>query len=121
MKPTVINFAAKLASFDDLWNPKIVGELNGQHVKVTKIHGEFVWHSHEHEDELFMVVKGQLVIELRDGAVTINPGEFIVIPKGVEHRPIAAEETHVVLIEPAGILHTGGVDDPRRVAEYERI
>jgi mannose-6-phosphate isomerase-like protein (cupin superfamily) len=121
MKPTVVNIAAKLGSFQDQWSPKIIGELNGQQVKVAKVQGEFVWHSHEHEDELFLILKGQLVIELRDGAVTINPGEFVVIPRGVEHRPIAAEEVHLMLIEPAGIDHTGGVDDPRRVAEYERI
>jgi mannose-6-phosphate isomerase-like protein (cupin superfamily) len=121
MKPTVVSFAQKLASFDDLWNPRIVGEVNGQHIKVTKLQGEFVWHAHDNEDELFLVVKGKLVIELRDGSVTLGPGEFVVIPKGVEHRPIAAEETHVVLFEPAGILHTGGVADPRMVTEYERI
>jgi mannose-6-phosphate isomerase-like protein (cupin superfamily) len=117
----VVNIEKKLASFDDQWNPRIIGEVNGQHVKVTKLQGDFVWHAHAHEDELFLVIKGQLVIELRDGVVTLNPGEFVVIPKGVEHRPSAAEETHILLFEPAGILHTGGVADPREVKEYQRI
>lgn len=118
---TVVNLQQKLASFDDQWSPKIVGEVNGQHVKLAKVQGEFVWHAHAHEDELFLVIKGRLVIELRDGAVAIGPGEFVVIPKGVEHRPVAAEEVHVMLFEPAGILHTGGVPDARAVTEYERI
>jgi mannose-6-phosphate isomerase-like protein (cupin superfamily) len=95
--------------------------MNGSHVKVAKVQGEFVWHSHAGEDELFLVVRGRLRIELRDGAVTLGPGELVVIPKGVEHRPVAEEEVHVVLVEPAGILHTGGVPDPRAVSDYERI
>ena len=124
MSPTVVsvvNLAEKLGSFSDHWSPKIVGEVNGQHVKVTKFQGEFVWHSHANEDELFLVVKGQLIMQLRDKTLTIDPGEFVVIPKGVEHCPRSDEEVHLVLIEPAGILHAGGVDDPRAVAEYERI
>jgi mannose-6-phosphate isomerase-like protein (cupin superfamily) len=121
MTPTVVNLAKKLASFDEHWSPKIVGEVNAQHVKVAKINGEFVWHSHANEDELFWVVKGRLTIDFRDGSVTINPGEFVVVPKGVEHRPHTDEEVHLVLIEPAGILHSGGVPDPRAVTEYERI
>jgi mannose-6-phosphate isomerase-like protein (cupin superfamily) len=121
MTPTVVNLAKKLESFDEQWTPKIVGEVNAQHVKVAKINGEFVWHSHANEDELFWVVKGRLTIDFRDGSVTINPGEFVVVPKGVEHRPRTDEEVHLVLIEPAGILHSGGVPDPRAVNEYERI
>ena len=121
MTQSVVNLAEKLGSFSDHWSPKIVGEVNGQHVKVTKFQGEFVWHSHANEDELFLVVKGRLVMQLRDKTLTVNPGEFIVIPKGVEHCPRADKEVHLVLIEPAGILHAGGVDDPRAVAEYERI
>lgn len=121
MIPTVVNLGAKLGSFSDQWSPKIVGEVNGQHVKVAKLQGEFVWHSHANEDELFLVVKGRLTMHLRDKTVTLDPGEFIVIPKGVEHCPVADEEVHLMLIEPAGILHSGGVDDPRAVAEYERI
>lgn len=117
----VVNLSDKLARFDALWSPKIVAELNGTDVKVAKVHGEFVWHSHAEADELFLVVRGRLRIELRDGAVTLGPGELVVIPKGVEHRPVAEEEVHLILIEPAGTLHTGGVPDPRAVAEYERI
>jgi mannose-6-phosphate isomerase-like protein (cupin superfamily) len=117
----VVNLAAKLGSFTEHWSPKIVGEVNGQHVKVTKMQGEFVWHSHANEDELFLVVKGRLVMQLRDKTLTINPGEFVVIPRGVEHCPTSDEEVHIVLIEPAGILHSGGVEDPRAVADYERI
>ena len=121
MTSTVVNLTAKLGSFSDQWSPKIVGEVNGQHVKVAKLQGEFVWHSHADEDELFWVLKGRLIMQLRDKTLTIDPGEFVVIPKGVEHCPRADEEVHLVLIEPAGILHAGGVDDPRAVAEYERI
>jgi mannose-6-phosphate isomerase-like protein (cupin superfamily) len=117
----VVNLSEKLGRFDDLWSPKIVAELNGTHVKVAKVHGEFVWHAHTAEDELFLVVRGQLRIELRDGVVTLRPGELVVIPKGVEHRPVAEEEVHLVLIEPAGTVHTGGVADPRAVTEYDRI
>jgi mannose-6-phosphate isomerase-like protein (cupin superfamily) len=117
----VVSLARKLAQFDDQWSPKIIAEMNGSQVKVAKVQGEFVWHSHADEDELFLIVRGRLRIELRDGAVTLGPGELVVIPKGVEHRPVAEEEVHVVLIEPAGILHTGGVADPRAVSEYERI
>jgi mannose-6-phosphate isomerase-like protein (cupin superfamily) len=121
MSPTVVNIATKLASFTEHWSPKIVGDVNGQHVKVTKMQGEFVWHSHASEDELFLVVKGRLIMQLRDKTLTINPGEFVVIPRGVEHCPTSDEEVHIVLIEPAGILHAGGVEDPRAVAEYDRI
>jgi mannose-6-phosphate isomerase-like protein (cupin superfamily) len=117
----VVSLAGKLARFDEQWSPKIVAEMNGSHVKVAKVHGTFVWHSHADEDELFLVVRGRLRIELRDGAVTLGPGELVVIPKGVEHRPVAEEEVHLVLVEPAGILHSGGVADPRAVTDYERI
>jgi mannose-6-phosphate isomerase-like protein (cupin superfamily) len=116
-----INLAQKLASFSDQWSPKIVGTVNDTEVKVAKVKGEFVWHQHENEDELFWVLKGRLVIELRDGAVELDPGDFVVIPRGVEHRPVAKEEVELVLIERAGIDHTGGVPDPRRVAQYEKI
>ena len=107
-----VNVAAKLASFTDQWSPKIVGTVNDTDVKVAKVQGEFVWHAHENEDELFYVVKGQLVL---------NPGEFVVIPRGVEHRPIAKQEVELLLIEKGTIDHTGGVDDPRRVAIFEKI
>ncbi|MCO5192453.1 MAG: cupin domain-containing protein [Anaerolineae bacterium] len=104
-----VNLAGKLTQFDDYWSPRIVGELNGQHVKLAKLKGEFVWHHHDAEDELFYVVKGTLVIEFRDKSVTINAGEFIIVPRGVEHRPIAAEEVHVMLFEPVTTLNTGNV------------
>ena len=118
---TKVNLAQKLASFHDRWSPKIVGTVNDTDVKVVKVKGEFVWHQHEKEDELFYVLKGRLVIELRDGKVELNPGDFVVIPKGVEHKPVAEEEVELVLIEKGTIDHTGGVDDPRRVSTYEKI
>lgn len=104
-----VNLAEKLSSFPDHWQPRIVGELNGQHVKVVKLQGEFVWHHHEHEDELFLVVKGAMTIELRDRAIHLGEGEFFIVPRGVEHRPVAAEEAHVLLFEPASTLNTGNV------------
>ncbi|MFT4660780.1 MAG: mannose-6-phosphate isomerase-like protein (cupin superfamily) [Patiriisocius sp.] len=116
-----INLNKKLKLFNDHWSPKIIGELNGQHVKLAKLKGEFVWHSHEHEDEMFFVVKGQLKIEFRDKTVTLNEGEMIVVPKGVEHNPIAEEEVHVLLFEPANIKHTGDVDHALTVKNYESI
>jgi mannose-6-phosphate isomerase-like protein (cupin superfamily) len=118
---TKINLREKLARFSDQWSPKILADLNDSHVKVAKVEGEFVWHSHADEDELFLILHGRLVIELRDGAVTLDPGEFVVIPKGVEHRPVAAEEVHLLLIEPKGIQHTGGVVDARTVTDWERL
>src|SRR5215475_4736150 len=97
----VVNLARKFSLFSDYWSPKIVGELNGQQVKVAKLKGEFVWHQHAHEDELFLVAKGRLRIQLRDREVIINEGEFFIVPKGVEHLPIAEAEVHVLLLEPA--------------------
>ena len=102
-----VNLAEKLALVDDHWNPRVVAELNGQHVRVVKVRGEFVWHSHAAEDELFLVVRGRLRIELRDRAVELGPGELLVVPRGVEHRPVADEEVELVLFEPAGTLNTG--------------
>ena len=116
-----VNLQEKLGRFHDHWNPKVVADLNDSQVKLVKVQGEFVWHAHEAEDELFYVLKGTLVIELRDGAVTLEPGEFVVIPRGVEHRPVAREEVHLMLVEPSGIQHTGGVMDPRTVTEWERL
>jgi mannose-6-phosphate isomerase-like protein (cupin superfamily) len=104
-----INLEQKLSLFTEQWTPKIIGELNGQHVKLAKLLGEFVWHQHEHEDELFMVIKGILIIELRDKTITLNPGELYIVPRGVEHKPIAKEEVHVMLFEPATTKHTGNV------------
>ena len=121
MPPNVVNLAAKFALFDDLWSPKIVGELNDSFVKIAKVHGEFVWHHHEDEDELFLVVKGHLKIRLRDGHVDLRPGEFVIIPKGVEHMPVADEEVQVVLLEPKSTLNTGNVRSGRTVEELQRL
>ena len=105
-----INLKEKLDLFQEQWTPKIIGELNGQHVKLAKLEGEFVWHDHKNEDELFYVIKGQLILELRDQTIRLNEGEMYIVPKGVEHKPIAKEEVHVLLFEPAVIKHTGEVE-----------
>ncbi|MFN2317889.1 MAG: cupin domain-containing protein [Gemmatimonadales bacterium] len=115
-----INLAEKLAGFCEHWSPRIVGELNGQQVKLAKLHGEFVWHQHDHEDELFLVIKGTLLMRLRDGDVTIREGEFLIVPRGVEHLPVAEEEVHVLLFEPASTLNTGNVRNARTIDELER-
>ncbi|HKH84188.1 MAG TPA: cupin domain-containing protein [Gemmatimonadales bacterium] len=116
-----INLVDKFSCFTDQWSPKIVADLNDSHVKLAKVQGEFVWHAHAEEDELFMVLKGELTIELRDGRIVLGPGELVVIPCGVEHRPAAVEEVHLLLIEPKGIRHTGDVITGRTVHEYARI
>lgn len=116
-----VNLAESLSRIHGEWSPKIVGELNGQHVKLVKLRGEFVWHHHEHEDELFLILKGRLRIQLRSSELSLEPGEFVVIPRGVEHRPIADEEVHVLLFEPAGTLNTGNVRDDRTVADPEHL
>ena len=116
-----VNLHDKLAQFHEHWSPRIVGELNGQHVKLAKLKGEFVWHSHADEDEFFLVLEGRLTIELRDGSVDLEPGEFYIVPRGVEHRPVAAEETHVLLFEPATTRNTGDVVNERTVHDPERI
>ncbi len=105
-----VNTKDKLSRFSDYWNPRIVGELNGQHVKLVKAKGEFVWHKHDNEDEMFYVLEGSLKIEFRDYAYILKPNEFIIIPKGVEHRPVAEEEVSVMLFEPAGTLNTGNIE-----------
>ncbi len=112
-----VNLAEKLSLFADHWSPKVVGELNGQHVKLVKMKGDFVWHRHEAEDELFLVLKGQLVIELRDRTVELAEGEFFIVPRGAEHKPRADKECHVLLLEPASTLNTGNVRDEHTVAE----
>lgn len=109
----VVNLAEKLSRVDDHWHPRIVGALNGQHVKVARLLGAFEWHHHDDEDELFLVVRGTLRMELRDGDVTIGEGEFLIVPRGVEHRPVADAEVHVVLFEPAGTRNTGNVTSER--------
>jgi GrpB-like predicted nucleotidyltransferase (UPF0157 family)/mannose-6-phosphate isomerase-like protein (cupin superfamily) len=116
-----VNIREKLALFHDHWSPKIVGELNGQHVKLVKLQGEFVWHKHDHEDELFLVIKGRFRMEYRDSYVWLEEGEFLIVPRGVEHRPVAEEEVHVLLFEPAGTLNTGDVENQRTVQELERL
>lgn len=116
-----VNIRDKLARFADHWSPRIIGELNGQHVKVAKLLGEFVWHKHDHEDELFLVVQGRFRMEFRDRHVWLEEGEFLVVPRGVEHRPVAEEEAHVLLFEPAGTLNTGDVRDARTVDTPDRI
>lgn len=117
-----VNLAESFARFDDYWSPKIVAELNGQHVKLAKLRGEFIWHSHEREDELFLVVKGSLTIKLRDEEdVVLHEGEFFVVPRGVEHLPVAEEEAHVLLFEPASTLNTGNIENDRTVREMERL
>jgi mannose-6-phosphate isomerase-like protein (cupin superfamily) len=104
-----INLKEKLSLFKEQWTPKIIGELNGQQVKLAKIQGEFVWHDHKNEDELFYVIKGQLLIELKDKTITLNEGDLYIVPRGVAHKPIAHEEVHVMLFEPAMIKHIGDV------------
>ena len=105
--PTVVNLAEKLALFSDHWNPRIVGRYNGNEVRVSKLKGEFIWHSHAETDELFLVLKGQLNIEFRDGVRTLGPGEFLVVPKGVEHRPVAPEEVELLIMDREGEPNTG--------------
>jgi mannose-6-phosphate isomerase-like protein (cupin superfamily) len=109
---SVIDLAEKLAAFSEHWSPKVVARLNDYEVKVVKIHGEFVWHTHDDTDELFLVVAGELTIQLRDGDVTLGPGQLFVVPRGVEHRPIAEGEVHAVLIEPVGVVNTGDAGGP---------
>jgi mannose-6-phosphate isomerase-like protein (cupin superfamily) len=116
-----VNLAEKFARFHDYWSPKIVGELNDSHVKLVKLQGEFVWHHHENEDEMFLVVKGRLLIKFRDRDLWLDEGELIIIPKGVEHMPVAPEEVHVMLIEPKGTVNTGNVQGDKTVANLERI
>ena len=116
-----VNVTEKLSLFEDYWNPKIVGELNGQHVKLAKLKGEFVWHKHDQEDEMFYVLEGHLKIEFRDKTVELTKNEFIVIPKGIEHKPVANEEVSVMLFEPASTLNTGDTESDFTKEKLERI
>lgn len=117
-----VSLSEKFAAFSERWSPKVVGELNGQLVKLVKLQGEFVWHHHADEDELFLVHRGRLRIELRDRApLELGPGEFAIVPRGVEHRPVADEEVEVVLFEPASTLNTGNVRDARTVETLDRL
>lgn len=116
-----VNLAEKFASFSDHWKPKIAGELNDSYVKLVKVQGEFVWHHHDNEDELFLVTKGTLRMRFRDHEVRVGPGEFIIVPRGVDHLPTADEEVHMVLLEPKTTLNTGNVRNARTVENLERI
>jgi mannose-6-phosphate isomerase-like protein (cupin superfamily) len=116
-----VNVAEKFASIPEAWKPRIAGELNGQMVKLGKFKGEFVWHHHENEDELFFVVKGRFRMELRDRNIWLEEGEFLVVPRGVEHRPVAEQEAWVLLFEPASTLNTGNVQNERTLRELERV
>jgi mannose-6-phosphate isomerase-like protein (cupin superfamily) len=115
---TKVSIADKLSQFSDYFNPRIVGELNGQHVKLVKFQGEFVWHHHEHEDELFLVIEGRFRMDFRDRQEWIEEGEFLIVPRGVEHRPVAEEEVAVLLFEPASTLNTGNVQDDALTRAY---
>lgn len=116
-----VNLSEKLAQFSEHWSPRIVGELNGQQVKLAKLQGEFVWHQHETEDELFLVLKGQLTMRLRDETVILNEGEFFIVPRGVEHQPVAEDEVHVLLFEPASTLNTGNVRSEHTIDNLPRL
>lgn len=116
-----VNLLDKLSLFADHWNPRIAGELNGQHVKLAKLKGEFQWHHHDNEDELFFVIKGKLIMQFREKSVDVNEGEFIIVPKGIEHCPKADDEVHVMLFEPAETLNTGNVISERTVNNLQRI
>ncbi len=116
-----VNLAEKLSLFQDHWHPHVVGDLNGQQVRLVKFQGEFVWHQHEQEDEMFLVIKGSFQMEFRDRTIHLTEGEFIIVPRGVEHRPVASEEVHVLLFEPASVVNTGNVQDERTVLELTKI
>ena len=118
---TKINLQEKFSLFDEHWTPKIIGELNGQHVKLAKIKGEFVWHNHDQEDELFMILKGSLMMELPGEKVLLNEGEILIVPKGVDHRPIAEDEAHILMFEPVSTAHTGDVRTDMTVDDQEWI
>ncbi|HEX7312362.1 MAG TPA: cupin domain-containing protein [Pyrinomonadaceae bacterium] len=116
-----VNLSEKFGLFNEHWSPKIAGEVNDAYVKLVKFRGDFVWHKHDDEDELFLVVKGEIVIKLRDGDVRLGEGEFVIIPRGVEHKPVAAEEAHVILFEPKTVLNTGDVTNELTRPELERV
>lgn len=125
IEPAVVDLAAKLAAFSEHWSPKVVGELNGQQVKLAKLLGEFDWHHHEHEDELFLVLSGELLMRLRGDEgpreVAIGEGQFFIVPRGVEHQPVAHQECSVMLFEPASTLNTGNLRNERTVERLERL
>jgi mannose-6-phosphate isomerase-like protein (cupin superfamily) len=116
-----VNLSEKLSQFDDHWNPRVIGELNDCHVKAVKIKGEFIWHHHDVEDELFLVVKGTLRMRFRDRDVLVREGEFLIVPHGVEHMPVADEEVHIILLEPKTTLNTGNIENERTVRELKQL
>ncbi|MBX3388521.1 MAG: cupin domain-containing protein [Phycisphaeraceae bacterium] len=119
--PRPVNLTSAFATIAEHWSPRIAADLNGQQVKLVKFQGEFVWHSHEHEDEMFLVHKGAFTMEFRDRKVELSAGEFLVVPRGVEHRPVARNEVEVILFEPASTLNTGDAKDPRTVRDLKPI
>ncbi|HWY08516.1 MAG TPA: cupin domain-containing protein [Candidatus Acidoferrales bacterium] len=116
-----VNLKDKFSKFQDYWNPRVLGEINDCQVKAVKLKGEFIWHHHDNEDELFLVVKGTLRMKFRDREAVLREGEFVIVPRGVEHLPVADEEVHIVLIEPRTILNTGNIQNERTVSRLERI
>jgi mannose-6-phosphate isomerase-like protein (cupin superfamily) len=116
-----INLKNKFSRFSDYCNPRVIGEVNDCHVKVVKLKGEFIWHHHDNEDELFLVVKGTLRMKFRDREAIVREGEFVIVPRGIEHCPVAEEEVHIVLIEPKSTLNTGNISNERTVAQLEHI
>ncbi|HSS99001.1 MAG TPA: cupin domain-containing protein [Terriglobales bacterium] len=119
--PNKINLSEKFSLFSDYWSPRVAGELNDSYVKLVKFQGDFIWHHHENEDELFLVVKGRMLMRFRERDVWVEEGEFIIVPRGVEHMPVAKEEAQVVLLEPKTTLNTGNVQNEKTVSELERI
>lgn len=116
-----VNLTEKFSLFKDYCNPRIVGEFNDSYIKLSKLKGKFVWHQHDNEDELFLIAKGKLLMKLRDRDILLEKGEFVIIPRGVEHLPVAEEEVHIVLIEPKSTLNTGNVQNERTVTDLEKI
>jgi mannose-6-phosphate isomerase-like protein (cupin superfamily) len=116
-----VNLSDKFSQFSDYWNPRILGEVNDCHVKAVKLKGEFVWHHHDNEDELFLVVRGTLRMKFRDREALVREGEFVIVPRGVEHMPVAEEEVHILLIEPKTTLNTGNITSERTVSQLKRL
>jgi len=116
-----VNLAETFSKFQDYWNPRLIGEVNDFHVKAVKLKGEFIWHHHDNEDELFLVVKGTLRMRFRDHEAIVREGEFVIVPRGVEHLPLADDEVHIILLEPKTTLNTGNVTNERTVRELERL
>jgi len=121
MNYQTVNLQDKFLKFSEHWSPKIIAQMNDYHFKIAKVQGEFIWHNHQETDEVFHVVKGKLEIHFRDGIVTLGEGEMFVVPKGVEHKPVAEQECHILLIEPAGTVNTGDVVDEKTVSDTEWI